>query len=146
MTPWEVIEEALVHRKPRRNLQWLADQLDIKIQVVVNWRMRGVPARRYRDIAAALGITVDQLEGIERLPWETAPEPPQSGLLPAVAEIAFAINELPPAQREWVLDVVNTTINAAKATIRVNGNGVTDKDGQSGTTHDKGSSQRRKAA
>ena len=62
MTPWEVIQEALLHRRPIRNLQWLAEQLGVSIQAVVNWRARGVPANRYRDIAAALGITEGAVE------------------------------------------------------------------------------------
>jgi transcriptional regulator with XRE-family HTH domain len=75
MTPWEVIEEALNHKRPRRNAQWLAEQLGLSIQVVSNWKQRGsVPPARYRAIANALGITLDQLEGIEPLPWLIADE------------------------------------------------------------------------
>lgn len=81
MTPWEVIEEALVHRKPKRNVQWLADQLRVTIQVVSNWKARGVPARRYREIADVLGLTVDQLEGVEPLPWSGRFEWPFSARL-----------------------------------------------------------------
>lgn len=81
MTTWEVIEDALAHKKPRRNPQWLAEQLGVTIQVVSNWKARGVPARRYREIATAVGITVDQLEGIEPLPWAKEFEWPFSSQL-----------------------------------------------------------------
>lgn len=75
MTPWEVIEEVLAHKRPRRSPLWLAEQLGLSIQVVSNWKQRGsVPPARYRAIANALGITVDQLEGIEPLPWLNADE------------------------------------------------------------------------
>lgn len=70
MTPWQVIEEALVHRRPVRSPQWLADQLGLAIQVVSNWKSSRVPPGRYREIAELLGLTVDQLEGVAPLPWQ----------------------------------------------------------------------------
>lgn len=118
MTPWEIIQESLVRKRPVRNMQWLAEQLDVKIQVVSNWKLRGVPAKRFRDIASALGITVDQLEGVTPLPW-MSDEP--AGLSPAVAQIAEAINSLPKAQQDWVLTVVRNTIDHAKQTMVLNG-------------------------
>lgn len=69
MTPWQVIEEALAHMRPPRGAKWLADQLDEKIQTVSNWKARRVPPERYRDVAVVLGLTVDQVEGLEPLPW-----------------------------------------------------------------------------
>lgn len=70
MTPWQVIEEALARKRPPRGPKWLADALGESIQTVSNWKARGVPVKRYREIANALGLTVDQVEGIEPLPWE----------------------------------------------------------------------------
>jgi hypothetical protein len=109
MTPWEVIEGTLEHTRPRRNLQWLADRMNVSIQVVVNWRKRGVPARRFRDIASALGITVDQLEGLERLPWEAEPTPaPESEpaiVSPEFAELVAQAEKLSPKQRAFVLEL-----------------------------------------
>jgi hypothetical protein len=119
MTPWEVIEEALAHMRPVRSLQWLADEIKVSIQVVVNWRTRGVPPRRYRDVAAALGITIDQLEGVEPLPWERLEEAP-AGLLPEVADVAAIINALPPKQRAWVLKTARDAIGLAAETMAVN--------------------------
>lgn len=69
MTPWEVIEEALARRKPPQKPQWLADRLGVTAQVMTNWKRRGVPAARYRAIAEALGLTVDQVEGVAPPPW-----------------------------------------------------------------------------
>jgi hypothetical protein len=112
MTPWEVIEQALQHKKPPRNLQWLADQLEVSIQVVVNWRSRGVPARRFRDIASALGLTVDQIEGVERLPWE-AEQVSVTNLSPEFAELAQKAEKLSPRQRAFVLEIFRGAVNQA---------------------------------
>jgi transcriptional regulator with XRE-family HTH domain len=124
MDTWHVIEEALHHMRPRRSPLWLAEKLGVKIQVVSNWKARGVPVARLREIAAALGITLDQLEGLEPVPWETQSE---REWLPEVEAIAAAINDLPKAQREWVVSTVHSTIAAAKATIRPSNNQVTQK-------------------
>jgi hypothetical protein len=67
---WEVIEAALGRKKPPRKVQWLGDKIGASAQVLTNWKKRGVPAARYRDIADALGLTVDQLEGHAPLPWD----------------------------------------------------------------------------
>lgn len=69
MTPWEVIEAALARKKPPRKVQWLGDKISASAQVMTNWKKRGVPPARYREIADALGLTVDQLEGVAPLPW-----------------------------------------------------------------------------
>lgn len=110
MTPWEVIEEALVRRRPVRNLQWLADQIGVTIQVVHNWKVRGVPAKRYRDVASALDLTVDQVEGIARLPWEDEPKQTGPGLWPEVAAIASEINLLPPEEREHLIGIIRAAM------------------------------------
>lgn len=69
MTTWEVIEAALANRRPPRKVQWLADQIGASAQVMTNWKKRGVPPARHRDIAQALGLTLDQLAGLAPLPW-----------------------------------------------------------------------------
>lgn len=142
MTPWEVIEEALLHKRPVRNLQWLADQLGTTIQVVVNWRTRGVPPRRYRDIAAALGLTIDQLEGVKPLPWERQ----STELSPQVARIAEDINQLPPPQRDFVLDVVRRTIDAAKVFTQPTQEDVNQRSADEPLSHDAASSKRSSSA
>lgn len=70
MTPWQVIEEALAHKRPPRSQKWLAEELGESVQTISNWKNRGVPARRFRDIANVLGLTVDQIEGLHPLPWD----------------------------------------------------------------------------
>lgn len=115
MTPWEVIEEALLRKRPARNMKWLAEQLDERIQTVSNWKARGVPARRFREIAKALDLTVDQIEGLEALPWEKSPE---VGLLPDVAELAQTINDLPEQQRRFVIETTRLTISHASGLAR----------------------------
>lgn len=109
MTPWQVINEALQHKKPARNMTWLAEQLDEDIRVVSNWKKRGVPARRYREIASVVGLSVDQIEGLAPLPWD---KPPVSdGLLPEVAQLAQAINDLPEPQRGSFIKMTATTLS-----------------------------------
>jgi hypothetical protein len=126
MGTWQIIEDALHNMKPRQTPVWLADQLGVSIQVVSNWKARGVPASRRRDIATALGLTMDQLDGLASLPWEEVPEASAlTKLFPDVASVAVSINQLPKKQRDWVLSVVRSTIEAAKATIPSNANEVT---------------------
>lgn len=75
MTTWEVVENALAHKK--KTQKWLAEQLGVAIAVTSNWKSRGnVPAERRRDVATALGLTVDQLEGYAPLPWDKPVEWP----------------------------------------------------------------------
>lgn len=112
MTPWEVIEEALLRRRPARNMKWLAEQLGEKIQTVSNWKARGVPARRFREIGKALGLSVDQIEGLEALPWDG--EATDGGLLPDVAELAQTVNQLPENQRRLVLETARLAISHAR--------------------------------
>jgi DNA-binding transcriptional regulator YdaS (Cro superfamily) len=126
MGTWQIIESALENMKPRRTPVWLAEQLGVSIQVVSNWKNRAVPASRRRDIATALGLTMDQLDGLAALPWEEVPESSAlTKLFPDVASVAVSINQLPKKQRDWVLGVVRSTIDAAKATIPSNANDVT---------------------
>jgi hypothetical protein len=126
MGTWHVIEEALVHMRPRRTPLWLSEQLGVTIQVVSNWKARGVPASRFREIAKTLGLSVDQLEGVVPLPWEENTEASgTNNLLPEVASAANAINQLPKKQRDWVLEVVQSTIKAAVETLPLRENDVT---------------------
>ena len=119
MTPWEVIELALAHKRPARNLQWLADEIGVSIQVVSNWKARRVPAKRYREIAAALGISLDQLEGIEPLPWGGRIGDPDSDLSDEAHQVAAEIDQLPPKQRDWVLMAVRNALDLARESITV---------------------------
>lgn len=81
MTPWEVVQEALAHQRPKRDQAWLAEKLGVEAQAVTNWKTRGVPTKRYRDIAKLFGLTVDQVEGLEPLPWAKQFEWPFSAQL-----------------------------------------------------------------
>lgn len=129
MDTWHVIEEALHHMRPRRSPLWLSEQLGVTIQVVSNWKARGVPPSRLREIARALGLSVDQLEGVAPLPWEeTTGDSGSDKLYPEVAAAANAINHLPKKQRDWVLGVVQSTIDAARSTIPSSADDVTHRD------------------
>lgn len=71
MTPWDIIEIALARQfRPPRDQQWLAGSLHVTPQAVHGWKKTGVPARRFREIAGLLNLTVDQLEGLSPLPWD----------------------------------------------------------------------------
>lgn len=69
MTPWTVIERTCLHRLIQNWQSWLAEELGTSVATVNNWKKRGVPPARYRDIAEVLGISLEQLEGIDPLPW-----------------------------------------------------------------------------
>jgi hypothetical protein len=75
MSQWEIIEQALAHRRPPRNQEWLAEQLSksgkaISPQAVSNWKKRGVPAARFSELADLFGLTTDQVAGRAPLPWD----------------------------------------------------------------------------
>lgn len=76
MTMWEILLIALAHQKPPRNREWLAKQLDISPAAVAAWKLKGVPPRQHRPLATILGLTMDQLAGLEPLPWEDRTEWP----------------------------------------------------------------------
>lgn len=76
MTPWTVIEKTCIHRRIQNWQSWLAEELGMSVARVNNWKRRGVPPAKYRDIAEALSISLEQLEGIDPLPWDDA-EPTQ---------------------------------------------------------------------
>lgn len=67
---WNVVESAMARHRPPRDQQWLADAMRVTPQAVHRWKKDGVPARRFRDLANLLGLTIDQLEGLEPLPWD----------------------------------------------------------------------------
>lgn len=117
MTPWEVIQEALLRKRPVRNLQWLADQVGVSIQVVSNWKARGVPAKRFRDVAAVLDLTIDQIEGIAPLPWDSETPTARSEFSEEARQVALDIDSLPKKQRDWVLMTVQQAIELARETI-----------------------------
>lgn len=62
MTPWDIVHGEI--RRRGKTLSWLADELGISLQAVQNWKTRGIPPSKLRPIADALGITVDQVEGL----------------------------------------------------------------------------------
>ncbi len=67
---WERIEAELATRPAAtgREVAWLAAKLRCRVQVVNNWKARGVPPARYEAIAGALGWTVNRLLGTEAPP------------------------------------------------------------------------------
>lgn len=140
MQPWQVIEEALARRRPPRNMKWLADELGESIQTVSNWKKRGVPFRRFRDIGKVIGLTPDQIEGLEPLPWDKAEESSLT-LSPDVAEVAQQMESLTREQRElFVLPVVRSAIAGAQRAARLQA----ESRQQEGRAAPKGTSKRMK--
>ena len=45
MNAWDLINAELLAKK--RQWKWLADSLELKIQAVNHWKLRGVPAKYY---------------------------------------------------------------------------------------------------
>ncbi len=52
-----------------RESQWLADKLHCGVQVVTNWKTRGVPLDRLPALADILGCSVDHLLGRDDRTW-----------------------------------------------------------------------------
>lgn len=63
-----------------------------------------------RDIEARCGYPVGWLDSEDA--WRDSSE-----LRPEVFQVALTINQLPDRQREWVLEVLGSTIEAARRTI-----------------------------
>ena len=77
VTPWQVIEEALLRLRPPRNKEWLSAQLsergkNVSPQGIGNWKDRGVPPSRFIELGEILGLEVRQVAGIDPLPWDKA--------------------------------------------------------------------------
>lgn len=70
MTVWEIIEMTMGRMRPPRDQQWLAAECGVSPQAVNQWKTAGVPASRFRQISDLLRIKLDQLEGLEPLPWD----------------------------------------------------------------------------
>ena len=94
-TVWAHIEDEL-HRR-RLNSVWLARKLDASRQVISGWKVRGVPAGRYQEIADVFGWTIDRL--VNGLPDDTLqPEPanePELGLSPIALDVARLFDSIP---------------------------------------------------
>ncbi len=57
-TPSEALDEAI---KQTGGTKQLADRLAVTVQVVSNWRARGVPAERCPDIERVTGVRCERL-------------------------------------------------------------------------------------
>lgn len=105
------------------------EKYEIGNQSAVGQFLRGetpLSLKAARGFAIGLGASIEDFS--PRLAQEAAAIAnmvPGDPLKPDVAEVAAAINQLPKAQRDWVISTTRSTIDAAKATIRINGNGVT---------------------
>jgi hypothetical protein len=70
MTVWEIIELTMNRMVPRRDQKWLAAELGVTAAAIHEWKKTRVPPARYRAIAEKIHISIDQLEGLEPLPWD----------------------------------------------------------------------------
>lgn len=113
MTEWNRINEEL--ERQRKGWKWLADKLGVSIQVVHNWKSRGVPAKSYRAIGDAIGKSIDWIEGLENghsvrdivSDYNVAPYRPRARV-PLISEVQAGElsdiddNQLPGHPDEWV--------------------------------------------
>lgn len=67
---WERIREriAKIKGESHAEAQWLCDRLGWSKQRVSNWKKRGVPASALPEIAAAIGMTINQILGVSDPP------------------------------------------------------------------------------
>lgn len=94
-TVWAHIEDEL-HRR-RLNSVWLARKLEASRQVISGWKVRGVPAGRYEEIADIFGWTIDRL--VNGLPDED-PQPesandPGMNYSPIALDVARLFDSIP---------------------------------------------------
>lgn len=85
MNIWKRIENEL-HRR-RLNPMWLARKLDVTRQVINGWKKRGVPTRRYEEIATALGWSLDRLV----MGADDAPPVQQAMQIETVAQVSVQV-------------------------------------------------------
>ncbi len=64
--PWERIEARL--EELQKDQQWLRETLGIAPAVLTNWKSRGTPVGKAVPVARALGLTTDQLLGLDSSP------------------------------------------------------------------------------
>lgn len=68
------ILESVEKHLESHGLSWLflRDELDLSLQQINNWKTRGIPESWHARIAETLGVTVDELLGIDKRPLITA--------------------------------------------------------------------------
>ena len=96
MDIWKRIDTELSRR--RLNPMWLARKLNVTRQVINGWKTRGVPTRRYEEIAAALGWSLDRLvmgvEDVKPTPQPAPFRPPIQAELKLAQPVVAAVNQL----------------------------------------------------
>lgn len=94
---WDRIDAELTRRK----MTWadLGRAIDATDQVMHNWKSRGVPAKRHKAIAGALGWTVDRLVADD---W-TPEQPPSEGVgaHPVAHDLSLNRRDDAPVRIEW---------------------------------------------
>lgn len=94
-----------------RAVAWLAQKIKTSVQVVNNWKIRGIPGARQLEVAAAVGWTAEQLAG-------SAP-PPDDWPFQTVAAARFAdLSERQMAMIELVVLRELERIEAASGKLR----------------------------
>lgn len=91
---WAHIEDEL--HKRRLNPSWLGRKLGASRQVVSGWKVRGVPAGRYEEIAELLGWTIDRL--VNGAADDSPPAPandPAVSYSPIAMDVARLFDEIP---------------------------------------------------
>jgi hypothetical protein len=108
---WERVAAELERRG--KGLQWLADKLNTSVQAVQNWTTRGLPGRRYADVAAAFEESADWIVGLAEPKWRTKAEPTERDQLSeAAVAIGVAFDRMAADQRESFLKLLEVAFGA----------------------------------
>lgn len=91
MNPWTLVNAEL--RTSKKDWQWLADALEMKIQRVNHWEARGIPAKHHNRIEDILGKPRGWITG------DAVQFTPPSHLSPAAIEIAVLFDMIPASDK-----------------------------------------------
>ena len=80
-TPFDRVIAEIARLEPDkakgREVTWLADAMGVSVQVVNNWRLRGIPTKRLGEVGKLIGWTRDQVAGdsdpVKPWPFESVP-------------------------------------------------------------------------
>jgi hypothetical protein len=100
---WERVAAELERRG--KGIQWLADRINTSVQAVQNWTTRGLPGRRYADVALALDESADWIVGLAPPKWRSTKTEPteRERLSPGAVAIGVAFDRMTETQQESFL-------------------------------------------
>jgi hypothetical protein len=123
---WERVAAELERRG--KGIQWLADRLNTSVQAVQNWTTRGLPGRRYADVAAALEESADWIVGLAPPKWRRTKQEPteRDQLSPAAVAIGVAFDRMNADQQESFLKLLEVAFGASARSRPIELPGISD--------------------